>query len=235
MSLTLVQDVWLTNPAALLQIDLADPDSINRLTSLTEVGMGMENHGWRKLGTADIQYHITQTVEHLAQAAVEATRQAIQKLDADTEVKRNALLETISKLQTLTWNGESTDPGPHFAAEPVVDWLDVVQQSKWKCVKTGCAFEVGSAFEVGIVRTSPEAIYWGDLFYSDGTEEYLFNCANDTPVNSPDLADHEYLLQADVESDTFTSSYAGFPRLFLVGRADAVRSEALATFMEQHA
>jgi len=233
--LKLSQALWISNPAALLNIDFADASSIENNTMMTDVGLEMSAMGWRRVGAATIEYHITHSQEALAQAAVGAAQQAMQKLQADTEVKLNALRETVSKLQSLSWNGQTVQEMQDASVvsevvyskdkQPAEDWLDIIQAEQWKCVKTGCQLMV---LDNGINRDS----YWGDLFYDSDTQEYLFNCANDDPALSRYAGEDQYYISADTSEPNFTTSYAGFPRLFLFAADDADLSEALTTYIE---
>jgi hypothetical protein len=224
--LKLAQGLWLSNPDAMLHIDLNDPVSIENYAQICGLGLDMTSCGWRRLGAATITYHITSTPEQLATAAVDAAQQALQKLEADHQVKINALQATISKLQTLTWNGQSVQGQEEVVSEtPTRHWQDVVQEESWQCVKTGCQLMV---MDDGVNLDS----YWGDLFYDAPTQEYLFNCANDDPSLSRYTGEDQYYISADTSEPNFTTSYAGFPRLFLFAAQEAGLSEALSTYIE---
>lgn len=238
-SLKLAQALWISDPADLLHIDFTDPHSIEKNTTLTDPALDMSTIGWRRVGAVTLEYVIDKTPEQMAQAAVEATQQAIQKLQADTEVKLNALRETESKLQSLSWNGQSAadvtvvsdavysnDKQPAEVFIPLAeDWLDIIQSEEWKCVKTGCQLILQGH------RTEVDS-YWGDLFYRKFDGTYLFNCANASPAKSRHAGEpHSMHIEADVDAEGFTTSYRGFARLLTFSAQAARRSVALQDHM----
>jgi hypothetical protein len=141
-------------------------------------------------------------------------------------VKINALQATISKLQTLTWNGQSAQEQEAVVSEtPTRHWQDVIQAEGWQCVKTGCQLMV---LDDGVNCDS----YWGDLFYDADMHECLFNCANENPALSRYAGEDEYCIRAETADHYFTTSYRGFDRLFLFEEGATVLSEALSTYIK---
>lgn len=224
-SLKLAKALWISNPSALLNIDFTDPDSISNNTQLADADCDMHTFGWRRVGAATVEFVIDKSPEQMAQAAVEAAQQAIQKLQADTEVKLNALRETVSKLQSLSWNGQSaadvtvvSEAALRDMDPPEEDWLAIIQSKEWKCVKTGCQLILQEH------RTEVDS-YWGDLFHCKLNDTYLFNCANADPVESRHTGEpHSMHIEADVDAPGFTTSYRGFARLVTFNALTARRS-----------
>jgi hypothetical protein len=94
-----------------LSIELTDHDSIYVDSSSTEWRPEYKGpEGWIRLGTTQVEIAIPQlTPEQITAARISVLKTAIQKMDADHQVKRNAILDQISNLSALPFFNNNTE------------------------------------------------------------------------------------------------------------------------------
>lgn len=99
--------LWLSNPAAALELDPDAPKAFfDRITLTADRNLKMEDHGWVKLGHAEVAMHVTLSHKDLQVGALDACRDALQKMDAEHERKRQVMLQAINKLSSIGWDGK---------------------------------------------------------------------------------------------------------------------------------
>lgn len=79
-------------------------DSAKVVSAISIQPIDMTSHGWVKVGTAEITVELLPMREMAGQqlATLEAS---LQKERADSQVRQNAILDKISKLQAREFNG----------------------------------------------------------------------------------------------------------------------------------
>ena len=101
------QTVWLTDPSQALNLNFEDGDDFFGKTFLSFGRQDMTSYGWIRLGVVDCHYSISVTPDELSLAAVAQAKEKLSEMDAEHEVKRNAILDLIGKLQSIGWNGRT--------------------------------------------------------------------------------------------------------------------------------
>ena len=227
MVLTTTVSVWLPNPADITHLDHSSPDRIFQLTHQILPGNDMTPCGWLLLGTAKITYDLSYDNELACEAAAKQITQKMDELEASHQKAMDALREGLRNLQALPAPAPAPAPAPSYAPQPNLE--ELLQEEVWRCIWTGCWLHVNSS-EVAV-----DGCYWGDLFYRDSTDDYMFSMADSDPERARCSTDmSEYGLFANADSDSFTTSYAGLPSCIVVSRKECVATRALTAYIESN-
>ena len=92
---------WLVSPEWASPGDEQDP---MRLTYTSEK-IDMKDHGWLKVGTAEITLTSTMSQKEMVLSMVETQESKIKKIQADAENEINNLRRKIMDLQAITFEG----------------------------------------------------------------------------------------------------------------------------------
>lgn len=107
MTVTFKESVWITNPANVASFDLNDPDSVRDYTYRTTLDSDMTSHNWIRVGTSETLVTVEASFAGIRQVAAQQCDDKIRELQAEVEVKINALLQLKSEL--LCIEGPSND------------------------------------------------------------------------------------------------------------------------------
>lgn len=222
MSLQTTVNVWLTNPAELVTLDLSNSDAIIRSCYIEGTQYDYSSNGWLKLGSASLDLTLSFDQEAATQAAVKVMQDKINEIHAKAYKETQVLQEGINKLLAIGYDKQTV-----AAATPFDDWQDVIHTEGWKCIKTGCGLTITS--------NAGDRSYWGDLFQDLSTSRYLFNLAENSFEASTYIPDAEGvmdLITADGEAMDFEPNYRNFPRLFVFHFQDAKCNTSLENYLE---
>lgn len=210
-------NVWLSNPAELVTLDTRDPVALANRCSLMQSAYDYSSCGWLKLGTAEVKFSMTFDEATATRAAIETLEKKIQEINAEAYEKTQTLRQGINNLLAISYTPDAKE-SVQEAKEPVYTWQDVIQSEGWTCIKTGCAMVIdGKA-------------YWGDLF-SNLHGERLFNDCAEVPQTSDYAWDSAVCTSVNPDSESLTTSYAGFPRLTVFAVADCKDSQDLSDYL----
>lgn len=93
---------WIGNPASILDTNFSNPKEVAGIVSLIPPDLEMESCGYVRLGEAEVSIDGS-SVDRLYEEAVAAVREKIRQRDAEHENSRNALLNLISKFESLEY------------------------------------------------------------------------------------------------------------------------------------
>lgn len=98
MKATFKESVWVTDPAIVNDLNLDDAESLRQNTYRTLLECDMTESGWLLVGHAEVAITVTASFASLRSAAAQQCDDKIAELQAETEVKLNALRQLKSEL-----------------------------------------------------------------------------------------------------------------------------------------
>lgn len=98
---TVTAAAWLAHPEWASPGDEQDPLVLH----YTSEKMDMKDHGWLKVGTAEITLTSTMSQKDLVLSMVQTQEAKIKKIQADAENEINNLRRKIMDLQAITFEG----------------------------------------------------------------------------------------------------------------------------------
>ena len=98
---TVTAAAWLPHPEWASPGDEQDPMRLH----YTSEAIDMKDHGWLKVGTAEITLTSTMTQKDMVLSMVETQEAKIKKIQADAENEINNLRRKIMDLQAITFEG----------------------------------------------------------------------------------------------------------------------------------
>lgn len=105
MKVTIPQTVWLSDPTKATDLNPDLPQVFMQQISLCDPALKMESMGWIKIGFAEIFVTIEVEPQKITADAIVAMKKKLEKMDAEYEKTRQGILDKISKLSALEWDG----------------------------------------------------------------------------------------------------------------------------------